>query len=80
MKPRVAKWAAQCDGIIGGLLEADLVYIDGLVQERRYSSALAMELRLFVTNSSMGDLCIVYVCCVVVWGVCEVYIYIVLGV
>ena len=36
------------------LLRPGDAYIDGLVQERRNSSALAMELRLSCTNSLIG--------------------------
>ena len=39
------------DCIVQDLYKA---YIGGLVQERRNSSALAMELRLSCTNPSMG--------------------------
>ena len=34
----------------------DLIYTDGLVQKRRNSNALAMELRLSCTNPSIWDL------------------------
>ena len=37
-----------------------VLYIDGLVEERRNSSALAMELRLSYTNPSTSCFCWVY--------------------
>ena len=36
-----------------GISDKDQYHIDGLVQERRNSSALAMELRLSCTNPSI---------------------------
>ena len=38
---------------LSNLCLTEQAYIDGLVQERRNSSALAMELRLSCTNPSM---------------------------
>ena len=37
----------------------DVSYFDGLVQERRNSSVLAMELRLSATNPSISYICMV---------------------
>ena len=50
-------WRQCCEVILGNPMHAELVSgnrdIDGLVQERRNSSALAMELRLSCTNTSI---------------------------
>ena len=48
-----------------------ILYIDGLVQERRKSSALAMELRLFCTSRlifpSLDIMCVVFTKNISIW-------------
>ena len=44
------------DGLVLKETELHYQYIDGLVQERHNSSALAMELRLSCTNPSIFEL------------------------
>ena len=44
-------------------------YLDGFVQERRYSSALAMALRLFCTNPSVSSAQVVFFKYIPLFGV-----------